>query len=84
LETKQITVNVGKPMYESLTALRQLLGLEGTEAHIVEISPRGYTLENGLDYCCVGIKSRDGTGYSVQAYGKEALELFSLAMVLRH
>lgn len=55
-------------------ALRQLM-LSEDGAHIVRISPKGYTLRNGVDYCSVGLKSEDGTDYSVQAYGKEAIEL---------
>jgi hypothetical protein len=85
LETKQITVGEERcTMYGSTTALRQLLGSESTQACIVKISPKGYTLENGLDYCHVGLKSRDGTDYSIQAYGKEAVELHSEATKLRY
>ncbi|RPJ25847.1 MAG: hypothetical protein EHM25_02810 [Nitrosopumilales archaeon] len=85
VESKQITVSdVGVPMYGSTTALRQLLRSEGNEAHVVRISPKGYTLVNGVDYCYVGLKSKDGTDYSVQAYGKEAIELYEQAVNLRY
>jgi hypothetical protein len=83
LELKQITVNeVGVPMYGSITALRQLL--RTAEAHVIRISPKGYTLLNGVNYCYVGLKSEDGADYSIQAYGKEAVELYDDAMKLRH
>lgn len=61
----------------STEALLRLLRTE--KADIQRISPKGYTLTNGLDYCCVGLKSKDGTDYSVQAYGKEAIELYNQA-----
>ena len=81
-ELKQISVSeVGVPMYGSTETLRQLLG---NEAYIVRISPKGYILVNGVDYCHVGLKSKDGTDYSVQAYGKEALELYEQAVKLHY
>jgi len=43
--------------------------------YIVKISPKDNTLSNGVEYCYVGIKCKDGASYSVQAYGKEAREL---------
>ena len=49
---------------------------------IVKISPKGYALSNGLDYCYVGVKSNEGSNYLVQAYGKEARELYAEAMML--
>lgn len=69
-------------MYGSITALRQLL--RTAEAHVIRISPKGYTLLNGVNYCYVGLKSEDGADYSIQAYGKEAVELYDDAMKLRH
>ena len=85
VESKQITVSeVCVPTYGSTTALRQLLLSEGIEAHVVRISPKGYTLVNGVDYCYVGLKAKDGTDYSVQAYGKEAIELYEYAVNLRY
>jgi hypothetical protein len=57
-------------MYSSsVDALRKLVRLEG---HIVNISPRDY---NGVEYCSVGVKGKNGIDYSIQAYGKEASEL---------
>jgi hypothetical protein len=83
LELKQITVDeVGVPMYGSITALRQLL--RTAEAHVIRISPKGYTLLNGVNYCYVGLKSKDDADYSIQAYGKEAVELYDDAMKLRY
>jgi hypothetical protein len=32
--------------------LRQLMNLQDSAAIIVKISPIGYALSNGLDYCC--------------------------------
>jgi len=49
---------------------------------IVKISPKGYTLSNGVDYCCVGLRSNEGTNYLVQAYGKEARELYAEATMM--
>ena len=48
---------------------------EDTGAYIVKISPKDNRLTNGVDYCYVGLKCKDGTNYYVQAYGKEAREL---------
>jgi hypothetical protein len=84
LDLKQITMNeVGVPMYGSTIALRQLVQSKSEEAHIIRISPKGHALLNGVDYCYVGLKSRDGADYSIQAYGKEAVELYNDAMKLR-
>lgn len=61
------------PMHSSsVEALRKLVKLEG---HIVNISPRDYKLSNGVEYCSVTVKGKNGIDYSIQAYGKEALEL---------
>jgi len=49
---------------------------------IVKISPKDYALSNGVDYCCVGIKSNEGSNYLVQAYGKEARELYAEAIIM--
>lgn len=73
VEPKQITVSkMSVPTYGSTETLRQLLG---KEAYILRISPKGYTITNGIEYCYVGLRSKDGTDYSIQAYGKEAVEL---------
>ena len=61
----------------STEALLRLLTIE--KADIQRISPKGYTLSNGLDYCCIGLQSKDGTDYSVQAFGKDAIELYEQA-----
>jgi hypothetical protein len=55
---------------------------EDTGAYIVKISPKDNTLTNGVDYCYVGLKCKDGTNYSVQAYGKEAKELHEEATIM--
>jgi hypothetical protein len=56
----------------SLDVLREIVGLEG---HILKITPRGYKLSNGVEYCSVGVKGKNGVDYSIQAYGKEASDL---------
>jgi hypothetical protein len=64
----------------SIEALRQLM--RSKDKSIVKISPRDYTLSNGVEYCSVGLKSNDGTNFSVQAYGKEARELHEQATIM--
>jgi len=82
VEQKQITVReMSVPMYGSIDALRQLLG---NEAYIRRISPKGYTISNGVDYCYVELRSKDGTDYSIHAYGKEAIELYNESTKLRY
>ena len=64
----------------SIDALRQLM--LSKDKDIVKISPKGYALSNGIDYCCVGLESNKGTNYLVQAYGKEARELYEEATMM--
>lgn len=66
----------------STDALRQLMRSQDNGASIVKISPKDNTLTNGVQYCYVGIKCKDGTDYSVQAYGKEAIELHEEATMI--
>ncbi|MGB5091637.1 MAG: hypothetical protein WBN72_11900 [Nitrososphaeraceae archaeon] len=66
----------------STDALRQLMRSQENGAYIVKISPKDNTLSNGVEYCYVGLKCKDGTNYSVQAYGKEARELHEEATVI--
>ena len=66
----------------STDALRQLIRSEDTGAYIVKISPKDNTLSNGVEYCYVGLICKDGTNYSVQAYGKEARELHEEATMI--
>jgi hypothetical protein len=61
----------------SVDVLRNLVTLEG---RIVKITPRGYKLSNGVEYCSVELKGKDGIDYSIRAYGKEALNLHTEAM----
>ena len=42
----------------SIYALRQLM--LSKDKDIVKISPKDYALSNGVDYCCVGLKSNEG------------------------
>ena len=66
----------------SSDALGQLMLSGDTEAYIVKISPKESTLTNGVDYCYVGLKCKNGTNYSVQACGKEARELHEQATIM--
>jgi hypothetical protein len=63
----------------SVDILRKLVSLEG---HILKITPRGYKLSNGIEYCGVGVKGEDGIEYSIQAYGKEASNLHNEAWMI--
>lgn len=62
-------------------ALRQLMRLQDSEANIVNISPKDYRLNNGIDYCCVVIEYKEGTD-SLHGYGKEAIELHEEATLM--
>ena len=64
----------------SIEALRQLM--LSKDKDIVKISPKDYALSNGIDYCCVGLKSNEGSNYLVQALGNEARELYAEAMMM--
>ena len=66
----------------STDALSHLIRSQDNGAYIVKISPKDNTLSNGVEYCYVGIKCKDGTNYSVQAYGKEARELYEKATMI--
>ena len=61
-------------MYDSsVEAMRKIV--EDIGAEIVNMSPRGYKMANGMDYCSVGLRSRDGGYYSIEAFGYEAIKL---------
>ena len=66
----------------STDALRQLMQSKDNRAYIVKISSKDNKLSNGLDYCYVGLKSKDGTDYYIQAYGREARELHKEATIM--
>ncbi|HMG39012.1 MAG TPA: hypothetical protein VK566_07500 [Nitrososphaeraceae archaeon] len=66
--------------FSSIDALRQLM--LSRDKDIVKISPKDYALSNGVDYCCVGLKSNEGSNYLVQAYGNEARELYAEAIMM--
>jgi hypothetical protein len=72
--------HTGLTYISSTEALRQLM--LSKDKDIVKISPKGYALSNGIDYCCVGLKSNEGSNYLVQAYGKEARELYAEAKMM--
>ena len=63
----------------SLDVHREIVGLEG---HILKITPRGYKLSNGVEYCSVGVKGKNGVDYSIQAYRKEASDLHNEAWTI--
>ena len=63
----------------SVNALRKLVKLE---SRIVKISPQGYKMSNGVEFCSVGLKGMHGIDYSIQAYGKEALQLHKEASMV--
>jgi len=65
-----------------MDALRKLTEATDIGAYIVKISPKDNKLSNGVDFCCVGLESRNGTNYSIQAYGREARELHQEATVM--
>jgi hypothetical protein len=65
----------------SVQALKNLVQAE-SGAQIVKISPRGYKLTNGLDFCTVDIKSKEGIDYLLQAYGNEAVKLHKEASTI--
>jgi hypothetical protein len=68
--------------FNGTDALRQLMKLQDTEANIVKISPKDYTLNNGVRYCCVIVEYKDGTNYSLHGYGNEARELHNEATMI--
>jgi hypothetical protein len=80
LSFKCSSLGVGTGVTSSVDALRELVRLEGD---IVNISPRGHKLSNGIEFCSVGVKGKDGIDYSIQAYGKEALELHNEAWMTK-
>jgi hypothetical protein len=49
--------------------------MQSEDNYIIKISPKGIVLSNGIDYCCVAIKSNDGTDFLAKAVGKDAREL---------
>jgi len=40
--------------------------MRSEDKDIVKISPKDYALSNGVCYCCVGIKSHEGSNYLVK------------------
>ena len=49
---------------------------------IVKISPKDHALSNGVNYCCVGLKSIEGSNYLIQAHGEEARQLYAEARMM--
>lgn len=64
----------------SIVSLRELV--QSNDNKIVNISPKGYALRNGIDYCCIVLKSIDGTDFMIQAHGKDARELHEEGILL--
>ena len=60
----------------SLKALDQLLGLKRLGAKISCSPDTISTLSNGLSYYTLDVTIGDGTPYTIQAYGEEAIQLF--------
>jgi hypothetical protein len=60
----------------SIEALRGLL----QSCHITEMSSNLSHLSDGIEYSFVEITCDDGIQYGLQAYGKEALELYRVAL----
>ena len=79
LSFKSSSLGVGTRVTSSVDTLRNIVGLEG---HIVKITPRGYKLSNGVEYCSVGVKGKNGIDYSIQAYGTEASNLQNEAWMI--
>lgn len=77
---KSSSLGVGTGVTSSVDVLRNLVRIEG---HIVKISPRGHKMSNGIEFCSVGFKGKDGIDYLIQAYGKEALELHNEAWMIK-
>ena len=63
--------------FSSIEALKELVE-SGAGTQVVKITPKGYKLSNGIDYCSVRVKTLGGE-YLLQAYGKEAIELYEKA-----
>jgi hypothetical protein len=80
LSFKSSSLGVGTRVTNSVDVLGNLVKIEG---HIVKISPRGNKLSNGVEYCSVGFKGKDGIDYLIQAYGKEALLLHNEAWIIK-
>ena len=72
--------NASLTYISSIDALRQLM--LSKDKDIVKISPKDYALSNGVDYWCVGLKSNEGSNYLIQAYGKEARDLYAEAIMM--
>ena len=51
--------------------------MRSEDKDIIKIFPKDYALSNGVCYCCVGIKSNEGSNNLEQAYGKEVRELYA-------
>lgn len=66
--------------FSSINSLGQLM--QSDDKNIAKISPKDDALSNGLNYCCVEIKSIDGDNYLVQEYGNEATVLYEKAMII--
>lgn len=66
----------------SIDALRELMKLD-IVIEVAKISPKGYKLSNGVDYCTVELKTLKGD-YLLQAYGREAIELNEQSSILAH
>ena len=64
----------------SIKALRELM--LSNDKDIIKVSPKDYSLSNGISYCCVELISNEGTNYLIQAIGKEAGDLYTEAILM--
>ena len=70
---------------DSVHALRELIPPGPTESssracRITKLSNSASHLENGIDYCIVEVTCDDGEQYGIQAFGREAEQLYKEAL----
>ena len=70
---------------DSVHALTELIPSESNESsgrscHITKLSHSVSHLENGIEYCLVEVTCGGGEQYGIQAFGKEAVQLYKEAL----
>ena len=70
---------------DSIHALRELIppgstGSSSRACRITKLSNSVSHLENGIDYCNVEVTCDDGEQYGIQAFGREAEQLYKEAL----
>ncbi len=75
--------------FSSVHALKDLLAPRSFPGHsnfgscrITKIPQDIHQMTNGMEYCAVEITCEDSSQYGIQAYGKEAVELYEEALKL--